>query len=122
MARTLEGDALQDTTSILNHGISDQVQLISFGEAMSSANFVSDQTVKNIYVTSRGDSNYTKVSATMVAVRCHICTQRKQDMVTQKFNEFVLILHNELIPWHNSLWTNLVRMHVLRYNYHVQTR
>ena len=92
--RTLEGDALQDMTSILNHGISDQVQPIPFGEVMSSANFVSDQTVKN--VTSRGGSNYTEVSAIMVAVRSHICTQRKQEMVTQKFNEFVLILHNEL--------------------------
>ena len=90
--RTLEGDALEEMTATLNEGISSQTELIAFGEAMSSANFVASQLVRNAIT--RGEGNYFKVSTIMAAVTSHISTQLTQEKRTQKFNEFVLILHN----------------------------
>ena len=90
---TLEGDALQEMTATLNEGISEQGTLNTFGDAMSSANFVSPQTVR--YAMSKGgDSDYVKVSNIMSAVKSHISTQSTQEKVTRRFNEFVILLHN----------------------------
>ena len=90
--RTLEGDTLQEMTATLNEGISSQTEPVAFGEAMSSANFVASQLVRNAI--SRGEGNYSKVSTITAAVTSHISTQLMQEKRTQKFNEFVLILHN----------------------------
>ena len=91
--RTLEGDTLQEMTATLNEGISSQTEPFAFGEAMSSANFVASQLVRNAMI-ARGEGNYSKVSTIMAAVTSHISTQLMQEKRTQKFNEFVLILHN----------------------------
>lgn len=80
-------------TLLINQVISNQHEPVLFGDAMSSANFVSPQTVSNA-ISKGGNSDYAKVSAIMSAVKSHITTQSTQEKVTQKFNEFVLILQN----------------------------
>ena len=93
VTRTPEGDALQEMTATLNEGISEQGTPSTFGDAMSSANFVSPQTVRNA-MSKGGDSDYIKVSNMMSAVKSHISTQSTQEKVTQRFNEFVIKLHD----------------------------
>ena len=88
--RTSEGDALQEMTATLNEGISEQGTPSTFGDAMSSANFVSPQNA----ISRGGDSDYTKVGNITSAVKSHISTQSTQEKVTRRFKRHDLRLGN----------------------------
>ena len=89
--RTNERDALQKMTHTMNSTISKQSNATRFGEVMSSADFVSDDMVRD--VVTKNDSQYDKVSEIMAAVHTKITTFGNP---TEKFNKFVLLLHDDL--------------------------
>ena len=91
--RTKEEDALEEMTLTLNQAISNQADLAMFGDA--AAKFVSKQFVNGVK-SKMGESNYSKVSTIMSAVISHITTQSTQELVTQEFNKFILMLREVL--------------------------
>ncbi len=90
--RTAEGDILQEMGSTLNDTISKQWSLERLGSVMSSAGFVSERTVEDI-TSIGGISKYDKVSRIMSAVKDYITNSGG---VTQKFDQFIILLYNEL--------------------------
>ena len=93
--RSKEGDVLREMTATLNRTITDQSDPVWFGDAVSSAGFISQQATMDI--TSTGTiSEYDKVRRIASAVVSHITCQRSPEMVSQKFDQFVLLVHHQL--------------------------
>ena len=88
--RSAEGDTLDD----LNHDINSVLanHLDQFAGAVC-AKFVPQPTVSSI-VSQHGVSKYSKASQIMDAVRSSITIQASQEMITKKFDDFVLLLRN----------------------------
>ena len=92
--RTKEGEVLESMTATLNYTISEQLEPVRFGDVVSSAGFLSDQRAKS-FTSAKGTSDYEKVSKITSAVVNHITSQSSPEMVTQQFDKFVLLLHDE---------------------------
>lgn len=90
-----ESRVLQGMGSILNKTISNQSDLVVFGDAVSSANFVSEQLVNDIK--SMGEtSKLDKVSRIMAAVKDRITFPSCPEKITKRFNDFVLLIRDDL--------------------------
>lgn len=92
--RSKEGDVLQGMTATLNQTISDQSNPVRFGDAVSSAGFISQQTAMDI--TSMGITNYDKVRRITSAVVSHVTSQASPEVVSEKFDTFVVLVHDQL--------------------------
>ena len=86
--------AEEDTLTELNHQINTLLSnnLDAFSGAVV-AQFVLALTVNGI-MTTHGLSNYAKASRIMDAVRATITIQASPERITQRFDEFVLLLNN----------------------------
>lgn len=93
--RTKEGDVLQLMTATLNAITSNQSDPVRFGDVVCSAGFMSEKAARGI-MSIGGITNYDKVSRIMSAVVNHVTSQSSPAVVTRKFNQFVLLLYNEL--------------------------
>lgn len=97
MPRTPEGDTLQAMCPILNKTIS-KTDPVRFADCLIGAHFLSQDTAENI-TSVAGHSAYTKVSELMSAVKSCItsfASGRNPEKVTTRFNDFVLLLHEQL--------------------------
>ena len=95
----------------LNQTLSTQSSADDFGSRMSSAGFISDPALSNI-LTTMGISEYVKVSRIMAAAKAHVTTSGSAKRVTEKFNQFVLILYDMHL---NELAEELVKK-LCKYN------
>ena len=96
--KTVEGDVLREMGATLNSVISQQSDAARFGAALSSAGFVSGHVAED-QATVQGVSQYSKVSRLMAAAKDNITTsggRHNPGRVTEKFNKFVLLLHDDL--------------------------
>ena len=95
--RPPETDALQNMGAKLNQAISTRSNAERLGAAVAAKGMLSDGARADIC--GRGISEYSKVMRIMEAVRASITItgpNNSRDRITVKFNEFILILHNEL--------------------------
>jgi hypothetical protein len=74
--------------------IADNVDLDLFWSEVYGAGFAPENMITEIL--SVGGHNFVKVMQIMDAVLIHITTQSTPEMVTRKFNTFVLLLHDKL--------------------------
>jgi predicted site-specific integrase-resolvase len=93
--RTLEGDVLQNKSSIMIETIAKKSDLALFGSEVCSAGFASENMVTGILGMGTLTS-FELVRRIMNAATTHITTQSTPEMVTRKFNTFVLLLHDKL--------------------------
>jgi uncharacterized membrane protein len=100
----MESGVLQEMTATLNDTISIQSDPVRYSDVASSGGFMSGQTAMDI--TSMSITKYDKVSRITSAVVSHITNQASPKAITQKFDRFVLLLHNQLKL--NILATKLV--------------
>jgi hypothetical protein len=75
--------------------IANNADLDLFGSEVHGAGFAPKNTVTGI-LSVGGATNFKKVRQIMNAVTTHITTQSTPEMVTQRFNTFVLLLHDKL--------------------------
>ena len=81
-------------TSTLNVAISQQSDPLRFADAAYSAGFISEEAKNDAMSSVRND--YGKVSKVVSVVKTHITQQANYDKVCQKFDHFILLLHDEL--------------------------
>jgi hypothetical protein len=93
--RTLEEDVLQKKSSTIIKRIAVGSDLALFGSEVSGAGFASGSAV-NGNLNMAGITDCDKVRRIMNAVTTHITTQSTPEVVTEKFNTFVLLLHDKL--------------------------
>lgn len=78
MPRYNEGGVLLEMLHTLTNTVSTQSNPVRFGNVMSSAKFIPEQTVQDILST-MGVSKYDKVSNMISAVKDHIINQSSQE-------------------------------------------
>ena len=92
--RSEEGDVLRKMTSTLNTTITKHSDPVRFADAAYSDGFIADQ--MRLDSMSLVNTAYAKVSKIMSAVESHITQQTTYDEVCQKFDQFIILLHNKL--------------------------
>lgn len=93
--RTEEGLVLQRLTQRLIDNISASTSPPKFGDVMCGAGFITKQMAIDVTGIS-GVSDYTKVSRILSDVSNHITSQHSGEMVTEKFDQFVMLLCDQL--------------------------
>ena len=91
--RTKERDVLQKMGAILKESLSTQSNAENFGNRMSSAGFISDSALRDILST-MGVAESVKVGKIVEAAKAHITTSGSAERVTEKFDQFVLVLYD----------------------------
>lgn len=92
--RSKEGDVLRDMAATLNRTITAESDPVRFGDVMSSAGLIAEQAAMD--VTSMAISEYDKVRRITSAVISHITNQASPEVITQRFDQFVLVLYDQL--------------------------
>ena len=95
--RTAERDAIRKMWAKLNQGISKQVAPERFASHLQSAGFISEHKAEDC-ISTLGHSTYLKTGELLRAASDQITSFAGDhpDRVTQRFNEFVLLLSDEL--------------------------
>lgn len=88
------GIVLQGMTSTLNVIISVLSDPVQFADAAYSAGFITEQV--KLDSMSSVSTAYVKVSKILSAVKNHITQQATCDDVCRKFDQFVILLHDQL--------------------------
>lgn len=95
MPRTPEKDALQGMCAIIVKTLASKCDLALFGSFISGHKFLSQEGVQGILGVGV-DSKLAKASNLMMAVDTHITTTGSPEQTTKYFNEFVIILCEDL--------------------------
>ena len=89
--RSAEGDVLTSLCLDINYVL--KSHLDSFADAVVSAGFVPQSTVSGI-MSKHGTSAHSQAGQIMEAVRNIITTQSTTGRITEKFDQFVILLHD----------------------------
>jgi len=93
--RAPEKDTLQKEFATITNSIAHGTDLAQFGNYLSSNNFLSADAVRG-YLDVTSDSKLEKTSKLMMAVRTNITSAKRQEDITQRFDDFLKMLYEEL--------------------------
>ncbi len=97
LVRPPEKDALQNMGHILNQALSTRSNPERLGAIVAAKGMLPEGGLDDIR--GRNDSDYRKVMGIMSAVKSYITSpshRNSRERITEKFNDFILILHNDL--------------------------